>query len=68
MQLTLLNWDNESVLALNKKMNSELEISVFYLVPKHFRCPNWVKSIAHDPALNLPKNPLGNTLVHIPLI
>ena len=26
MQLTLLNWDTES----------ELEISVFYLVPKHF--------------------------------
>ena len=26
----------------------ELEISVFYLVPK--RCPNWVKSIANDPA------------------
>ena len=29
---------------------TQLEISVFYLVPKHFHCPNWVKSIAHDPA------------------
>ena len=26
---TLLNWDTESVLALNKKTESELEISVF---------------------------------------
>ena len=34
VQLTLLNWDVESVLALNKKTESELEISVFYLVPK----------------------------------
>ena len=23
-------------------------LSVFYLVPKHFPYPNWVKSIAHD--------------------
>ena len=30
-----------------------MEISVFYLVPKHFHCPNWVKSIADDPALGL---------------
>ena len=51
-----------------QKTESELEISVFYLVPKHFRCPNWVKSISHDPAHNLPKNLFGNTLVHIPLI
>ena len=36
-----------------KKIESELEISDFYFVPKHFRCPNWVKSIAHDPALDL---------------
>ena len=29
-------------------------MSVFYLVPKHFCFPNWVKSIiAHDPALNV---------------
>ena len=34
------------------KTDSELENSVFYLVPKHFWCPNWVKSIAHDPAHN----------------
>ena len=27
-------------------------LSVFYLVPKHFRCPNWV-TIADDPALNI---------------
>ena len=26
-------------------------LSFFYLVPKHFRCPNWVKSIADDPTL-----------------
>ena len=31
---------------------SELEISVFYLVPKHFRCPNWANSIVYDPALD----------------
>ena len=31
---------------------SELEISVFYLVPEHFRCPKWPKSIAYDPALD----------------
>ena len=40
LQLTLLIWDTESVLALNKKTEGELEISVFYLVPKHFRCHN----------------------------
>jgi len=28
-------------------------ISVFYLVPKHFWCPKGVKSVAHDPALNI---------------
>ena len=39
-QLTLLNWDTKSVLALNKKTESELEISFFYLVPKHFWRPN----------------------------
>ena len=27
-------------LELNKKTERELEISVFYLVPIHFRCPN----------------------------
>ena len=32
------------------KTESELEISVFYLVPEKFCCPNWVKSIADDPA------------------
>ena len=46
LQLTSLNWDTQSVLALNKK----LEIAVFYLVPKDFRCPNYVKSITDDPA------------------
>ena len=35
-------------MALNKKTESELEISVFYLVPKPFWCLNGVKSIAHD--------------------
>ena len=35
------------------KTESELEISVSYLVSKHFRSPNWVKSIADDPALDL---------------
>ena len=39
-QLALLNWDTKSVLALNKKTESELEISVFYLVQKHILCPN----------------------------
>ena len=28
-----------------------MEISVLYLVPKDFQCPNWVKSIADDPVL-----------------
>ena len=37
----------------NTKWKTEISksLSVFYLVPKHFCCPNWVKSIAHDPAL-----------------
>ena len=30
-----------------------MDISVFYLVPKYFRCPNWVKSIAYDLVLIL---------------
>ena len=40
----------ESVLALNR-MERELEISVFYLVPKHF----WSETqyVAHDPAPNV---------------
>ena len=37
---------------LNKKLKVNWKISIFYLVPKLFRCPDWVKSIAHDPALN----------------
>ena len=45
----MCNCQAESVLA-QKKTESELKISVFYVVPKHFPCPNWVKSIAHDPA------------------
>ena len=40
LQLTLLNWDIKSVLALNEKTKSELEISVFYLMPKHFQFRN----------------------------
>ena len=52
MQLTLLNWDNKSVLALKKSEISN-SLSVFYLVPKYFQCPNWVKSIADDPALKV---------------
>ena len=37
LQLTLLNWDTESVLALNKKNWKSIEnYSIFYLVPKHF--------------------------------
>ena len=35
------------------KTESKLEISVFYVVPKYFRCPNWVKLIADDPSLYL---------------
>ena len=30
-----------------------MDISVFHLVPKYFRCPNWVKSIAYDLVLIL---------------
>ena len=35
------------------KQKTEISNSlvVFYLVPKHFLCPNWVNSIADDPAL-----------------
>ena len=40
-----IDFQTGSVLALNKKTESELEISVFYLVPKHFRSE-------HDPALD----------------
>ena len=36
VQLTLLNWDTKSVLALNKKTAIELANLVFCLVPKHF--------------------------------
>ena len=30
-----------------------MDISVFHLVPKYFRCPNWAKSIAYDLVLIL---------------
>ena len=30
-----------------------MDISVFHLVPKYFRCPNWVKSITYDLVLIL---------------
>ena len=50
VQLTLLNWDNKTVLALNKNLKFPILFQFFYLVPKHFLCPNLVKSIAHDPA------------------
>ena len=40
LQLTLLNWETESVLALNKKLKVNWKNSVFDLVPKHFCCPN----------------------------
>ena len=33
VQLTLLNWDNESVLALNEKTEISNSLSVFYLLP-----------------------------------
>ena len=39
LQLTLLNWDTESVLALNKKLKFPIRLQFFYLVPKHFWCP-----------------------------
>ena len=53
VQLTLLNWDNESILAsLNKKLKFPIHFQ-FFLVPKHFWCPNSVKSIADDPASNV---------------
>ena len=32
-----VDFQTESVLALNKKTKIQLEISVFYFVPKHFR-------------------------------
>ena len=51
-QLTLLNWDTKSVLALNKKLKVNWKCHFFYLEPKHFQCPNRVKSIADDPALS----------------
>ena len=53
MQLIKVSWKTESVLALNKKTESELELSVFYLVPKHFWPPKTLYSIAHDSALNV---------------
>ena len=53
--LTLLNWDNESVLVLNKKLKFPIHVQFFYLVPKHFGCPNWVKSIADDLVLSMPR-------------
>ena len=41
-------------------------LSVFYFLPKHIWCLNWVKSIAHDPALNAPKSVvLKNTMLEI---
>ena len=33
------------------KTENSNSLSVFYLVPKHFQCLNWVKSIADDQAL-----------------
>ena len=52
MQLIKVSWKTESVLALKKKTESELELSVFYLVPKHFWSPKakTLSSIAHDSA------------------
>ena len=32
-----------------KNWNFQITFIFFYLLPKHFRCSNWVKSIAHDP-------------------
>ena len=52
VQLTLLDCDTESVLALNKKLKVNWKVQ-FHLVPKNFRYPNWVNSIAHDPALSM---------------
>ena len=43
----MCNCQAESVLA-QKKTESELKISVFYLVSKHFRRPNWIKSICRS--------------------
>ena len=39
LQLTLLNWDTKSVLVSTKTEISN-SLSVSYLVPKHFLCPN----------------------------
>ena len=44
---------------------SELEISFFYLVTKHFWYPNWV--IAYDPALNVIYNQLKNINYLLPI-
>ena len=53
LQWTILNWNTESVLELNKKLKLNWKFQFFYVVPKYFRCPNWVKSIADDPAQNV---------------
>ena len=41
---------------MNGGLKTEIcySLSVFNLVPKNFRCPNWVKSLADDPALDVP--------------
>ena len=43
MHVSSFDFGMESILALNKKTESELEISDFYLVPKHF----WSESQLH---------------------
>ena len=53
LQLTSLNLDTESVLIPNKKLKANWKFQFFIYVPKHFSYPNWVKSIAHDPALDV---------------
>ena len=48
VQLSKMFWKIEAVLAVNKKTESELELSVFHLVPKHIQFPKTLYSIAHD--------------------
>ena len=48
LQLTLLNWETESVLALNKKLQVNWKFQFFFLVSKPQNTFG-VKSIADDP-------------------
>ena len=41
---------NQKCYGTKQKTKISNSLLVFYLVPKHFRCCNWVKSIIDDPA------------------